>query len=146
MGGSVKATNRADISREQRHCSKSSSGRQGAVSHSRRRNQVRSQTQFKPKRTLTRHNSNVCTLPAFRRAVPSADNERMAVCLVGTRWGQYLGTQLREVYSGPFFVCGRDQERTANIATSLHAQASLIGWESAVRHPDITALILAIPA
>jgi len=70
----------------------------------------------------------------------------MAVCLVGTRWGQYLGTQLREIYSGPFFVCGRDPERTANIATSLHAQASLIGWESAVRHPDITAVILAIPA
>src|SRR2546423_7599851 len=70
----------------------------------------------------------------------------MAVCLVGTRWGQYLSTQLREVYSGPFYVCGRDQERTASIATSLHAQASLIGWESAVRHQDITALILAIPA
>jgi predicted dehydrogenase len=70
----------------------------------------------------------------------------MAVCLVGTRWGQYLGTQLREVYSGPFFVCGRDRERTANIARDLRAQEALTGWESAVRHPGITTVILAIPA
>src|SRR5437868_4633387 len=70
----------------------------------------------------------------------------MAVCLVGTRWGQYLGTQLREIYRGPLFVCGRDPQRTGTIAKTLDAQDPHIGCEAAVRHPAITTLILAIPA
>jgi predicted dehydrogenase len=74
------------------------------------------------------------------------DNCGMAVCLVGTRWGQYLGTQLRQVYRGPLFVCGRDRARTRRIASSLGAQEPLIGWESAVRHPAVTSMIVAMPA
>jgi predicted dehydrogenase len=70
----------------------------------------------------------------------------MAVCLVGTRWGRYLGEQLRKVYTGPLFVCGRQPARTRRLANALGADDALLGWESAVRHPAIDRLILAIPA
>jgi predicted dehydrogenase len=70
----------------------------------------------------------------------------MAICLVGTRWGQYLGTQLRKVYGGPLLVCGQDWRRTRRIGSQLGAEEVVVGWEKAVRHPGITSLILAIPA
>ena len=85
-------------------------------------------------------------LSVYRKQSAYQHNWAMAVCLVGTRWGQYLGKQLREIYDGPFFVCGRDPERTRRTATLLGAQGALSGWEAAVDHPGITALILAIPA
>jgi predicted dehydrogenase len=69
----------------------------------------------------------------------------MAICLVGTRWGQFLGTQLRQIYSGPLFVCGCDPQRTRRIARSLNAEDALTGWEAAVSHPRVSSLILALP-
>ena len=66
------------------------------------------------------------------------------ICIIGTKWGHFLGTQLRKVYSGPLFICGRDPVRTQRIARLLHAHP-LPGWESAVDHPNIPTLILALP-
>jgi predicted dehydrogenase len=70
----------------------------------------------------------------------------MAICLVGTRWGRFLGAQLRQIYAGPLFICGLNPVHTRRIARSLDAEDALIGWESAVRHPAISILLLAIPA
>jgi UDP-N-acetyl-2-amino-2-deoxyglucuronate dehydrogenase len=66
------------------------------------------------------------------------------ICIVGTHWGHFLGTQLRKFYTGPLLICGRDPARTQRIAGLLRADV-LPDWESAVTHPDISALILALP-
>src|SRR5262249_3382793 len=90
--------------------------------------------------------------PGFvsREAISRARHARiigyMAVCLVGTKWGQYLGTQLRRIYQGPLFVCGRDPARTRRLAAALGAQDALTGWQAAVDHPGIDSVILAVPA
>lgn len=70
----------------------------------------------------------------------------MAVCLIGTRWGLYLGEELRRFYKGPLFVCGRDHDRTKRVARKLRADHSFFDWRGAVRHPEVHALILALPA
>lgn len=69
----------------------------------------------------------------------------MPICLVGTQWGYYLGTQIRQFYGGPLIVCGRDRERTQRIAARLNAQW-VTGFETALRNPDLRAFVLAVPA
>jgi len=69
----------------------------------------------------------------------------MAICLVGTQWGYYLGTQMRRFYKGPLVVCGRDPQRTRQIAGRLGAKW-IVGYEEAFSSPEITAVILAVPA
>ena len=61
----------------------------------------------------------------------------MAVCLLGTRWGQYLGSELRNFYRGPLYVCGRDIQRTTRIARQLGAEEPLFAWETAVEQKSI---------
>src|SRR3954453_5969344 len=69
----------------------------------------------------------------------------MAVCLLGTRWGQYLGSELRNFYRGPLYVCGRDIQRTTRIARQLGAEEPLFAWETAVEHPKVESVIVAAP-
>jgi predicted dehydrogenase len=69
----------------------------------------------------------------------------MSICLVGTRWGRYLGTQLRRFYSGPLLVCGRTWENSRRLAKSLHADECIVGWQHAVARQDVSSLILAVP-
>jgi predicted dehydrogenase len=66
------------------------------------------------------------------------------IAIIGSRWGHFLGTQLRRVYSGPLMLAGRDPARTHRIAKLLGAHP-LPSWEMAVVHPKISALILALP-
>lgn len=44
-----------------------------------------------------------------------------------------LGTELRQFYRGPLYICGRDPVRTRRIAGVLRAKP-LPGWEAAVEH------------
>lgn len=67
------------------------------------------------------------------------------IAIIGTKWGHFLGTQLRKVYSGPLMICGRDPLRTERVAKLLRAHPLPGGWETAVAHPKIQTLILAIP-
>ena len=69
----------------------------------------------------------------------------MAVCLVGTRWGLFLGQELRTFYQGPLVVCGRDAERVRRVAQLLDAQPASFDWESIPNHPEIESLIVAVP-
>jgi len=69
----------------------------------------------------------------------------MSLCIVGTRWGYFLGTELRRIYSGKLLVCGREPGRTQRIARNLGADDYVVGWETAVRDPAISAIIIALP-
>src|SRR5689334_747069 len=69
----------------------------------------------------------------------------MPLCLVGTQWGHYLGTQIRQFYNGPLIVYGRDPERTERIARRLNAKW-ITGYEAALRHAGVRAVVLAVPA
>jgi predicted dehydrogenase len=74
------------------------------------------------------------------------DNSEVTICLVGTKWGAFLGRELRRIYSGRLLVCGRDVERTRRLAKRLDAADYVIGWEEGVTRPDVSAVILAMPA
>jgi predicted dehydrogenase len=69
----------------------------------------------------------------------------VTICLAGTKWGHYLGLQLRSVYRGRLLVCGRDPGHTRRIAHKLDADGIVIGWEAAAEHPGISAIVLALP-
>lgn len=69
----------------------------------------------------------------------------MTICLVGTKWGHYLGLQLRAVYRGNLLVCGRDAKRTRRIARKLDADGIVLGWENGVIQRDVAAVVLALP-
>src|SRR4051794_23320855 len=67
------------------------------------------------------------------------------LCVVGTRWGHYLGSQLRRFYHGDLAIAGNDLTRARRIGKTLGAATYLQGWEQAVASPDVSAVILAIP-
>lgn len=69
----------------------------------------------------------------------------MALCIVGTRWGHYLGTHLRSIYPGDLVVCGNDAERTKAIGRTLKTNDWIVGWKNAISRPDVSAVILALP-
>jgi predicted dehydrogenase len=69
----------------------------------------------------------------------------MALCIVGTRWGHFLGSQLRSVFSGDLVICGNDAQRTKAIGRTLKASDCVVGWKNAIARPDISAFILALP-
>jgi predicted dehydrogenase len=69
----------------------------------------------------------------------------VTICLAGTKWGHYLGLQLRAVYRGRLLVCGRDAKRTRHIARKLDADGMVLGWENGVAQRDVTAVLLALP-
>ena len=54
--------------------------------------------------------------------------------------------ELRHLYGGPLFLCGRDPDRTRRIAQKLQAKEWFLDWRLAVTHPEIQSVILAIPA
>jgi len=65
--------------------------------------------------------------------------------MVGTRWGHFLGSQLRSVFSGDLVVCGNDAQRTKAIGRTLKANDVVVGWKNAIARPDVSAVILALP-
>ena len=69
----------------------------------------------------------------------------MAVCLVGTRWGLFLGQELRSFYRGPLVVCGRDANRMQRVARLLGAESVCASWEAALARADVSAVIIAVP-
>jgi predicted dehydrogenase len=78
-------------------------------------------------------------------ACSPAGGVKDAVCLVGTRWGHYLGVELRRFYKGPLAVCGRNEARTHKLAKKLNADLAIRGWERAVEERDVRSVILALP-
>ncbi|MFQ5850245.1 MAG: Gfo/Idh/MocA family oxidoreductase [Candidatus Binatia bacterium] len=77
---------------------------------------------------------------------PGILRKQMGVCVVGTGWGSFHCDLLRRASSHVrLFVCGRNPEKTAQLARRVGAADFFIGMEAAIADSRVQALTLALP-
>jgi predicted dehydrogenase/flavin reductase (DIM6/NTAB) family NADH-FMN oxidoreductase RutF len=82
-------------------------------------------------------------------AVPGvihAPQRAIGVCVVGTHWGVSHYLALRKASPlARLFLCGREEQRTAQLARKLGADGYFVGLAAALRDPRVEAVTLALP-
>lgn len=77
---------------------------------------------------------------------PAILQKQVGVCVVGTGWGSLHCRYLRQASSKvKLFVCGRNREKTEQLARAVGAEDVFIGLEHAVEDPRVQALTFALP-